>query len=88
MAVRRLVQMDGSGARHVAAKGDPGMNPRTLDDDQLPELRAGVRGPKCHEAPGHAHLHTLLLSIDTSFTHMPGSAISVSRGRCPEGDAK
>ena len=77
MAVRRLVQTDESDGQHVAAKGDPGMNPRTLDGDQLPELRAGVRGPKCHEAPGHAHLHTLLLSIDTSFTHIPGSAMSI-----------
>ena len=45
MADGRLVQTDGSDGQHIAAKGDPGMNPRTLGDDQLPELRAGVRGP-------------------------------------------
>ena len=74
-----LCRRDGSDGQHVAAKGDPGMNPRTLDVTSYRTYVQASEARKCHEAPGHAHLHTLMLSIDTSFTPMPGSAVSISR---------
>ena len=72
MADRRLVQMDGSDGQHIAAKGDPGTNPRTLDVISYRTYVQASEARKCHEAPGHAHLHTLLLSIEIPSHTCPG----------------